>query len=94
MLHRPVFEGIITRRRAVAAAQNASHYIGARSVHSSIGALSKGGIEDPTSYCDQLVRKHDYDSYLTSPFFPGDSRKGFLALKAFSVRAMNSKRWS
>lgn len=41
--------------------------------------------ENPAEYCQNLVRKHDYESYLAGPFYPPHLKNGFYALKAFSV---------
>ncbi|EIN12633.1 hypothetical protein PUNSTDRAFT_97434 [Punctularia strigosozonata HHB-11173 SS5] len=87
MLERPAARTIAPRsRRATAASKIIER---ARGVHSNIGAVPKGGIDDPASYCEEYVRKHDYEGYLTSPFYPGEAQKGFLALKAFSVELAN-----
>jgi len=43
------------------------------------------GTMDPHTYCKDLVRKHDYDSFLTSYFYPREAQSGFFAIKAFSV---------
>jgi NADH dehydrogenase [ubiquinone] 1 alpha subcomplex assembly factor 6 len=43
------------------------------------------GTMDPHAYCKDLVRKHDYDSFLTSYFYPREAQSGFFAIKAFSV---------
>ncbi|KAF8914932.1 isoprenoid synthase domain-containing protein [Mucidula mucida] len=43
------------------------------------------GAENPAQYCLDLVRKHDYESYLAGPFYPAELRTGYYALKAFSV---------
>ncbi|KNZ73052.1 UPF0551 protein, mitochondrial [Termitomyces sp. J132] len=40
---------------------------------------------DPVEYCQDLVRKHDYEGFLMSHFYPGPSKGGYFALKAFSV---------
>ncbi|KZT25396.1 hypothetical protein NEOLEDRAFT_359523 [Neolentinus lepideus HHB14362 ss-1] len=46
---------------------------------------SLGGVGDPGAYCKDLVRKHDYESFLMSPFYPEYLRGGYFALKAFYV---------
>ncbi|TFK52614.1 hypothetical protein OE88DRAFT_1657972 [Heliocybe sulcata] len=46
---------------------------------------SSGGVEDPGAYCRDLLRKHDYESFLMSPFYPEHHRAGYFALKAFYV---------
>jgi hypothetical protein len=43
------------------------------------------GSADPTGYCKDLVRKHDYESFLTSQFYPKEMQGGYFALKAFYV---------
>ncbi|KAF5360504.1 hypothetical protein D9756_005022 [Leucocoprinus leucothites] len=43
------------------------------------------GLSDPFEYCTDLVRKHDYESYLISQFWPRDLRGSYFAIKAFSV---------
>ena len=51
------------------------------------------GMMDPHAYCKDFVRKYDYDSFLTSYFYPREAQSGFFAIKAFSVRAfLNSAR--
>ncbi|KAF7365215.1 UPF0551 protein, mitochondrial [Mycena venus] len=41
---------------------------------------------DPAAYCRELVRKHDYESFLISKFWPaGQLQDGYLAIKAFST---------
>jgi hypothetical protein len=40
---------------------------------------------DPTVYCKDFVRKHDYESFLTSQFYPKETQGGYFALKAFYV---------
>ena len=35
--------------------------------------------------CQNLVLKRDYESFLTSKFYPNDAKDGFFALKAFYV---------
>ncbi|KXN81771.1 NADH dehydrogenase (ubiquinone) complex I, assembly factor 6 [Leucoagaricus sp. SymC.cos] len=46
---------------------------------------SSVGLSDPVGYCTDLVRKHDYESYLISQLWPRDLRGSYFALKAFSV---------
>ncbi|KAF8195570.1 isoprenoid synthase domain-containing protein [Pholiota molesta] len=43
------------------------------------------GPSDPHAYCKDFVRKHDYDSYLNSYFYPRALQNGYFATKAFSV---------
>ncbi|KAG6854664.1 hypothetical protein C0991_003312 [Blastosporella zonata] len=40
---------------------------------------------DPAEYCKELVRKHDYEGFLTSHFYPANVKGGYFALKAFAV---------
>ncbi|KAF8158159.1 isoprenoid synthase domain-containing protein [Crassisporium funariophilum] len=46
---------------------------------------ASAGTSDPHAYCRQFVRKHDYDSFLTSYFYPREVQSGYFAIKAFSV---------
>ncbi|KAF9533111.1 isoprenoid synthase domain-containing protein [Crepidotus variabilis] len=48
-------------------------------------STSTVGLTDPHAYCRDLVRKHDYDSYLNSFFYPSETWNVFFAVKAFSV---------
>ena len=50
-------------------------------------AITAGGTTDPTLYCRALVQKHDYDSFLTSYFYPRRLQPGYFAIRAFNVRA-------
>lgn len=43
------------------------------------------GPSDPHTYCRELVRKHDYESFLNSYFYPSNVQRGYFAVKAFSV---------
>ncbi|KAJ7675829.1 Squalene/phytoene synthase [Mycena polygramma] len=40
---------------------------------------------DPVLYCRDLVRKHDYESFLISKFWPAGLHDGYFAIKAFST---------
>ncbi|KAJ7109732.1 isoprenoid synthase domain-containing protein [Mycena crocata] len=40
---------------------------------------------DPATYCRDLVRKHDYESFLISKFWPQPLQDGYFAVKAFST---------
>ncbi|KAG6831943.1 hypothetical protein H0H92_006544 [Tricholoma furcatifolium] len=40
---------------------------------------------NPVEYCKELVRKHDYEGFLISHFYPEDVKGGYFALKAFAV---------
>lgn len=48
-------------------------------------SASAPGTADPAAYCRDFVRKHDYDSWLLSPFYPKHLQNAYFALKAFSV---------
>ena len=48
-------------------------------------AESSPGLADPAAYCRELVRNHDYESYLLAPFYPKEAQGGYFAIKAFSV---------
>ncbi|KIO27028.1 hypothetical protein M407DRAFT_195197 [Tulasnella calospora MUT 4182] len=41
--------------------------------------------QDSNAYCRDLVRKHDYDSFLTSYFYPRRTHDAYFALRAFNV---------
>jgi hypothetical protein len=41
--------------------------------------------QDPVEYCRELVRKGDYEGYLSHAFYPRTLQPGYLALKAFQV---------
>ncbi|KAK2465334.1 hypothetical protein APHAL10511_002688 [Amanita phalloides] len=43
------------------------------------------GPADPVAYCKELVRKHDYESFLLAPFYPKEAQAGYFAIKAFSA---------
>jgi len=43
------------------------------------------GLANPAAYCRDFVRKHDYESFLVSHFYPKAAQDGFFAIKAFSV---------
>ncbi|CCM03530.1 uncharacterized protein FIBRA_05664 [Fibroporia radiculosa] len=42
-------------------------------------------LREPIAYCSDLIRKRDYEAFLTSPFWPRDLRAHFIALRAFYV---------
>ncbi|KAG1829803.1 isoprenoid synthase domain-containing protein [Suillus variegatus] len=46
---------------------------------------SEAGISNPADYCKDLVRKHDYEGYLTSQLYPKRFQGGYLALRAFYI---------
>ncbi|KAJ7644136.1 Squalene/phytoene synthase [Roridomyces roridus] len=41
--------------------------------------------DSPAQYCRQLVRKHDYDSFLISKFWPAPLQDAYFAIKAFAT---------
>ncbi|KAH8104583.1 Squalene/phytoene synthase [Cristinia sonorae] len=43
------------------------------------------GLNDPTGYCKDLVRKRDHEAFLTAQFYPTDSRDAFYALRALYI---------
>lgn len=56
-----------------------------RSISTSIKA---SGTENPTGYCREIVRKHDYEGFLNHFAYPAHLRDGYFALKAFNVRSL------
>lgn len=50
--------------------------------------IRAGGAGDPATYCKQLVQKHDYESYLTSYFYPRHLQSAYFAIRAFNVRSI------
>ncbi|KAG8687407.1 hypothetical protein FRC09_013509 [Ceratobasidium sp. 395] len=50
--------------------------------NSGVGA---GGAGDANAYCRELVRKHDYEAYLCSYFYPRTAQPGYFALRAFNI---------
>ncbi|KAF8319108.1 hypothetical protein DL93DRAFT_278866 [Clavulina sp. PMI_390] len=54
-------------------------------------AVNAGGAANPDAYCRVLVRKHDYDSFLTSYFYPRRLQPGYLAIRAFNVELATVK---
>ncbi|KAF8645253.1 hypothetical protein AX16_008078 [Volvariella volvacea WC 439] len=46
-------------------------------------SVSAPGLADPIGYCRDLVRKHDYESFLVSQFWPKESQGAYYALRAF-----------
>ncbi|THH16562.1 hypothetical protein EW146_g4100 [Bondarzewia mesenterica] len=55
---------------------------GARRLLSIPSGPTTGGIEDPFAYCKEFVRKHDYDAFLVSQFYPREKQNGYYAMKA------------
>ncbi|KAJ3536966.1 hypothetical protein NM688_g6761 [Phlebia brevispora] len=47
--------------------------------------VQAGGVQDYNTYCRDLVRKRDYDAFLTSQVYPQEHRNGYYALRAFYV---------
>ncbi|KAI0071696.1 hypothetical protein K474DRAFT_1686957 [Panus rudis PR-1116 ss-1] len=47
--------------------------------------VSEGGASDPIAYCRDLVRKRDYEAFLTSHFYPREVQGAYLALRAFYI---------
>jgi hypothetical protein len=41
--------------------------------------------QDPAEYCRDLIRTRDYESFLTSHFYPKNLQNAYLALRAFYV---------
>ena len=50
-----------------------------------LGSGQEGGLQDPESYCKDLVRKRDYEWFLISHFYPKELQGAFFALRAFYV---------
>ncbi|KAJ1303417.1 hypothetical protein OPQ81_011608 [Rhizoctonia solani] len=48
-------------------------------------AVGAGGTSDANTYCQELVRKHDYEAYLCSYFYPRSAQPGYFALRAFNI---------
>ncbi|KIY72525.1 hypothetical protein CYLTODRAFT_344004 [Cylindrobasidium torrendii FP15055 ss-10] len=42
-------------------------------------------VEDPKIYCANYLRTHDYESFLTGPFYGQELKHGYYALKSFAV---------
>jgi NADH dehydrogenase [ubiquinone] 1 alpha subcomplex assembly factor 6 len=47
------------------------------------------GSADPSEYCKVFIRRHDYESFLISQFYPKEMQNGYFALKAFYVSFRN-----
>ncbi|KAG1852041.1 isoprenoid synthase domain-containing protein [Suillus tomentosus] len=56
-----------------------------RRLHTNSALRSEAGISNPADYCKDLVRKHDYEGYLTSQLYPKRFQGGYLALRAFYI---------
>ena len=50
-----------------------------------LGSGQEGGLQDPESYCKDLVRKRDYEWFLVAHFYPKELQGAFFALRAFYV---------
>ncbi|KAI0317787.1 Squalene/phytoene synthase [Amylostereum chailletii] len=75
----------LSKRLAHAVPRTARHPPSTIRRASSQANSSSVGTGDPAAYCKEFVRKHDYESYLLSQFFPRDKQPGYFALKAFYV---------
>ncbi|KAG1848738.1 isoprenoid synthase domain-containing protein [Suillus subalutaceus] len=56
-----------------------------RRLHTGSALRSEAGISNPAEYCKDLVRKHDYEGYLTSQLYPKRFQGGYFALRAFYI---------
>ncbi|KAG2748937.1 hypothetical protein P692DRAFT_20549136 [Suillus brevipes Sb2] len=56
-----------------------------RRLHTGSALRSEAGISSPAEYCKDLVRKHDYEGYLTSQLYPKRFQGGYFALRAFYI---------
>ncbi|KAG8214480.1 isoprenoid synthase domain-containing protein, partial [Butyriboletus roseoflavus] len=61
------------------------HTTAVRDFSASAKACSEAGTSNPTEYCRNLVRKHDYEGYLTAQFYPRRYQSAFYALRAFYI---------
>ncbi|KAI6014862.1 hypothetical protein PISMIDRAFT_400767, partial [Pisolithus microcarpus 441] len=52
---------------------------------------SSAGISEAADYCKDFVRKHDYESFLTSQLYPQLYRPGYYALRAFYIELATIK---
>ncbi|KIN93377.1 hypothetical protein M404DRAFT_17302 [Pisolithus tinctorius Marx 270] len=52
---------------------------------------SSAGISEAADYCKDLVRKHDYEAFLTSQLYPRVYRPGYYALRAFYIELATVK---
>src|SRR5258707_12336928 len=50
--------------------------------------------DDPTRYCRALVRKHDYEGFLTSFAYGTRTRDAYFTLKALNVSPLSAWRSS
>jgi len=63
-----------------------------RKYASAPGSSEANSRVDPVTHCRNFVRKHDYESFLTSQGYPRNLVGGYFALKAFSVRVLSHLR--
>ncbi|KAG2151391.1 isoprenoid synthase domain-containing protein [Suillus clintonianus] len=56
-----------------------------RQFHAGSVSRAEAGISNPAEYCKDLVRKHDYEGYLTSQLYPKRFQGGYFALRAFYI---------
>ena len=49
-------------------------------------------VGDHNAYCRDLVRKRDYDAFLTSQLYPATYKNSFYALRAFFVSVCSAGR--
>ncbi|KAG9315907.1 isoprenoid synthase domain-containing protein [Chiua virens] len=61
------------------------HPTAVRRFSASVKNYSDAETSNPTEYCKELVRKHDYEGYLTSQFYPRQYQNAFYALRAFYI---------
>ncbi|KAH7885345.1 isoprenoid synthase domain-containing protein [Phlebopus sp. FC_14] len=62
------------------------HPPGPRHLSATSSARSGAGTTlNPHQYCKDLVRKHDYEGFLTSQLYPPQFQSGYYALRAFYV---------
>ncbi|KAI6030555.1 isoprenoid synthase domain-containing protein [Pisolithus orientalis] len=52
---------------------------------------SSAGISEAADYCKDLVRKHDYEAFLTSQLYSQVYRPGYYALRAFYIELATVK---
>ncbi|KIM65940.1 hypothetical protein SCLCIDRAFT_111835 [Scleroderma citrinum Foug A] len=53
--------------------------------------LEVHSISEPTNYCRDLVRKHDYEAFLISQLYPRRYQPGYYALRAFYIELATVK---
>ncbi|KAF8133651.1 isoprenoid synthase domain-containing protein [Boletus edulis] len=62
-----------------------NHATALRSFSASARIRSEAGTSNPIEYCKDLVRKHDYEGYLVSRFYPRRYQSAYYALRAFYI---------